>query len=164
MIHDLKTSSIATGLREISIDVVEIGRRVLTRFAFNERCCHSARLRRLRFVTRHRSGLQATREMSTSRPKLAFISEYSKSNHSPAAAGGAAADCGGAGPGGGVAGQAPRRPRPTRLPHPIPLPRPLRRPGYELKGTGRVTLARKLRVCKLVTGPAITQVATSIRN
>ncbi len=48
-----------------------------------------------------------------------------------AAAGGAAADCGGAGPGGGVAGQAPRRPRPTRLPHPIPLPRPLRRPRHQ---------------------------------
>ena len=54
-----------------------------------------------------------------------------KLRNPPAAAGGAAADCGGAGPGGGVAGQAPRRPRPTRLPHPIPLPRPLRRPRHQ---------------------------------
>ena len=59
------------------------------------------------------------------------VTNLLKLRDSPAAAGGAAADCGGAGPGGGVAGQAPRRPRPTRLPHPIPLPRPLRRPGDE---------------------------------
>ena len=54
----------------------------------------------------------------------------------PAAAGGSSRrDCGGAGPGGGVAGQASYCPRPTRLPRPIPLPRPLRRrPATNPKG------------------------------
>ena len=48
-------------------------------------------------------------------------------SHSPSAPGGATANCGDPGPGGGAQGQAPRRPRPARHPHPSHLPRPLRR-------------------------------------
>ncbi len=46
----------------------------------------------------------------------------------------AAADCGDPGQGGRAAGQAPRRPRPTRHPHPIHLPRHVRRPRHESEG------------------------------
>ena len=46
----------------------------------------------------------------------------------------AAADCGDPGQSGRAAGQAPRRPRPTRHPHPIHLPRHVRRPRHESEG------------------------------
>ena len=68
----------------------------------------------------------------SSEPQRQFATHELADSSSPS--GGAAADCGGAGPGGGVAGQAPRRPRPTRHPHPSPLPRPLRRPCQNPKG------------------------------
>jgi hypothetical protein len=58
------------------------------------------------------------------------------------------ADRGGAGPGGGVAGQAPRRPRPTRRPHPIPLPRPLRRPRHQPETLAEDDAWRNHRVCR----------------
>ena len=45
-----------------------------------------------------------------------------------------AADCGDPGQSGRAAGQAPRRPRPTRHPHPIHLPRHVRRPRHESEG------------------------------
>ena len=54
-------------------------------------------------------------------------------SYSPPALGGAAADCGDPGPGGGAQGQAPRRPCPARHPHPSHLPRPLRRPDNNSK-------------------------------
>ncbi len=46
----------------------------------------------------------------------------------------AAADHGDPGQGGRAAGQAPRRPRPARLPHPIHIPRHVRRPGRKRSG------------------------------
>ncbi len=79
-----------------------------------------------------RPGDSARRIRSAGHRQQLNFERMLEASRSPApAAGGAAADCGGAGPGGGVAGQAPRRPRPTRHPHPIHLPRPLRRPRHE---------------------------------
>ena len=64
----------------------------------------------------------------------------SESSGSPPTPPRAAADCGDAGPGGRAAGQAPRRPRPTRHPHPIHLPRHVRRPRHESKGVASPTV------------------------
>ena len=56
-----------------------------------------------------------------------------------------AADCGGAGPGGGAAGQAPRHPRSARHPHPVHFPRHVRQSCHESEGVAGGVDCRPLR-------------------
>ena len=74
----------------------------------------------------------------TTQGRAAAESHSARRCRSPAAAPpGAAADCGDPGQSGRAAGQAPRRPRPTRHPHPIHLPRHVRRPRRRIRRDGR---------------------------